>query len=187
MFSILTNFFTTTPLWQLLLIFFAKIVEVAIATLRIILISKGNRRVGVFLALIEISLWIVIAGNVITELHKSPIKAVVYGLGFAVGVYLGSLLEQLLAFGKVLIQAVVSEENGELVAQELRNKGFGVTSLIGHGKDKQRTILMIYTNRKDIKITVKTITSVEPKAMIISNESLSLSGGFTKQIRHLFK
>ena len=56
MLDFLRDFFTSTPAWELLLIFFAKIVEVSFATLRIILINKGNRKVGFFLALVEIFL-----------------------------------------------------------------------------------------------------------------------------------
>ncbi|MFA7725489.1 MAG: DUF5698 domain-containing protein, partial [Candidatus Izemoplasmatales bacterium] len=49
---------TITTVWELLVIFFAKIIEVTIGTLRSILIIKGYRLIAFFLALIEITIWI---------------------------------------------------------------------------------------------------------------------------------
>ncbi|NLN51076.1 MAG: DUF2179 domain-containing protein [Acholeplasmataceae bacterium] len=187
MLDFLRDFFTSTPAWELLLIFFAKIVEVSFATLRIILINKGNRKVGFFLALVEIFLWVFIASNVITDLKSSPIKAVMYGLGFSVGVYLGSLIEEKLAFGRVLVQAIVPKEIGLLIANTLRETGFGVTSIDGEGREKKRSVLLLFINRKDEKTAVKIIKSIDDNAMIISHESTTLSGGFTNRIRQMFK
>lgn len=187
MMETIIDILTRTSGWELLFIFFAKIVEVTLGTLRMILINKGYRKYGVVLAVIEIFLWVFVASQVITGLSESPMKGVAYGLGFAAGVYFGSTLEEKLAFGKVLIQAIVPHNLSETITNSLREHDFGVTILDAKGKDLDRTVLMIYVNRRDIKMVVKYIKDIDEHAMIISNESVNLSGGYTRKIKHIFK
>lgn len=186
-FADLWDILTVTPLWELLLIFFAKIIEVAVGTLRHILVYRGYRKQGVLLALFEIFLWVFVASTVINGLTESPMKGIVYGFGFAAGVYVGSRLEEKLAYGKVLIQTIVSVEIGVKLTKMLRDLGYGVTTVPASGKDAARTVLMIYTNRRGNENIVATIQEVEPNAMIISNDVSTLLGGRITPIRPLFK
>ncbi|HHT39075.1 MAG: DUF5698 domain-containing protein [Acholeplasmatales bacterium] len=183
----LIDILTKTDPLILILIFVFKIIEVTVSTLRIILINKGFRKIGVILAAVEIILWLILASTVITGISESPMKGVAYGLGFIFGVFTGSILEEKLAFGKVLIQAITPIENGHIIAASLRKNGYGVTILDGKGKEEKRLILMILANRRDISIAVSTIKEIEPTAMIVSHETVNLAGGFTQKIRHLFK
>lgn len=178
---------TKTSFLELFLIFFAKIIEVTISTLRLILINKGYRNYGVVLALVEIFLWVFVASSVIMGLSESPMKGVAYGLGFAAGVYLGSTLEQKIAVGKVLIQAVVPHDKGLLITDKIRALGYGATTLEAFGKDSKRMVLMVFANRRDSKNVVKEIKAMDDKAMIISSETSNLSGGYMRQFRHLIK
>lgn len=178
---------TVTSIWELLLIFFAKIIEVSIGTLRIIFISKGYRKLGTALALVEIILWVFIASGVITGITQSPMKGIVYSFGFAAGVYIGSLIEHKLAFGKVLIQTITTLEFSKPIATILRQEGYGVTVIDGSGKDEKRQILMIYANRKNAPHVVNKIKEVHPNAMIVSNDVSNVSGGYILPLRKLFK
>lgn len=181
------DFFKSDSIWVLLIIFFAKITEVTLSTLRMILVNKGNRNIGFVLAALEITLWILIVGNVITEISEYPMKAVMYGLGFSVGVYLGSLLENKLAIGNILIQAIVPLDLGIKIADKLRENGFGVTTLDGEGRTDERKVLFVYAKRKNSKNAKQIITSIDPDAMIIVHESKAISGGFTSSVNQLFK
>ena len=176
-----------TPWYELLLIFGMKIIEVTMGTLRIILINKGYRKYGVILALIEIFLWVFIASAVIMGLQASPMKGIAYGLGFAAGVYLGSYVEEKLAFGKVLIQAIVPKDRGIIISNTLRESGFGVTALDAKGMDSERKLIMVFANRRDSILVVKAIKELDHHAMIISSDTANLSGGYTQKIKQLFK
>ncbi|MEF3693228.1 MAG: DUF5698 domain-containing protein, partial [Acholeplasmataceae bacterium] len=92
MWETIWNFLTQVPLWELVLIFSAKVIEVTISTMRIILIGKGFRKPGTILAVFEILLWVFVASTVINGVAEAPIKGVIYSIGFAIGVYIGSLL-----------------------------------------------------------------------------------------------
>lgn len=178
---------TVTPFYELLFIFLAKIVEVSIGTMRIILISKGYRKIGTSLAIVEIFLWVFIASSVINGITESPMKGVAYSFGFAAGVYVGSLIEQKLAFGKVLIQTITSKALATDICTHLREAGFGVTSLEAMGKDDEKSVLMIYANRRDASKVVQGIKLIHPKAMIVSNEISNVSGGYINPMKKLFK
>jgi uncharacterized protein YebE (UPF0316 family) len=177
---------TVTSIWELLLIFCAKIIEVSIGTLRSILIVKGYRTVAVLLAIVEITLWVFVASRVITGLASSPMKGLAYALGFAAGVFFGSLLEQKLAFGKLLIQTITSEEKGKEIAIRLRELGCGVTSIEAKGKDENKTILMVYTNRRGSEAIIDAILNIDPTAMIVRND-VSTLGGYMPSGKTLLK
>lgn len=178
---------TITSVWELLLIFSAKIVEVTIGTLRSILIVKGYRTQAVLLALIEITLWVSIASRVITGLSESPMKGIAYALGFAAGVFFGSLVEQKLAFGKMLIQTITSNPHAIEISQTLRDLGCGVTSMEARGKDEAKTILMVYTNRRGSEKIMDAILSVDPTAMIVRNDVSTMVGGYINSGKSILK
>lgn len=183
----LIEILTITPFLELFLIFFAKVIEVSIGTLRIILISKGYRRIGVSLALGEIILWVFIASTVINGIQESPMKGIVYSIGFAVGVYVGSKLEEKIAFGKVLIQTITTVKMGNDIANYLRQEGYGVTIIDGRGKDEIRSVLMIYSNRRGSDSVIEKIHKINPKAMVIINDVSTLTGGFISPMKSILK
>lgn len=174
----LETFFSGVTWWELLLIFSARVIEVSIGTLRIILISKGYRKVGVIFAFFEVLIWVFVASRVIGGISEAPLKGIIYSLGFASGVFVGSKLEAKLAFGRVLIQTITSIEIGSVMSTSLRSQGIGVTTIKAEGKDKEKTVLMIYANRKGKEDIINKIKAIDEHAMIISNDVTTLEGGY---------
>jgi uncharacterized protein YebE (UPF0316 family) len=168
---------TVTSIWELLLIFCAKIIEVSIGTLRSILIVKGYRPLAVVLALVEITLWVFVASQVITGIAESPMKGIAYAFGFSAGVFFGSILEQKMAFGKILIQIITANEKEVLLSATLREMGCGVTAVDAKGKDESRTILMVVANRRGSDEIIQKILLVDPAAMIVRNDVSGIIGG----------
>ncbi len=181
------NFITSVPLWEVALIFFAKVIEVAISTLRIIYINKGYRKLGSILSLVEIFLWIFIASRVIIGVQETPMKGIIYGLGFAAGVYLGSILESYLAVGKIYIQAIIMREEASKVVNELRDAGYGVTVVSAQGKIKSRKVLMIFASRKNKDKIIDLICKLDDDALITANEVSMVKGGYASSFRKLAK
>ncbi|GHV88487.1 DUF2179 domain-containing protein [Spirochaetia bacterium] len=181
------NFLTAAPPLELALIFVAKVVEVSIATLRQILINKGYRREGTILSFFEILLWTFIASRVITGIAAAPVKGIMYSIGFSLGVYIGSRIENFIALGKVMIQTIVSRESSGTVAGLLRDKGYAVTTMDAHGRDSDRTVLMIFANRKGKEEIIREIHRIDGAAMIITNDVSALHGGTIAVTRGLIK
>ena len=180
------KFLTAAEPLELILILLSKIIEVTISTLRQILINKGYRRQGTLLSFVEILLWTFIASRVIMGIAEAPIKGIVYSIGFSVGVYLGSRIEEIIAMGRVLIQIIITKENSNVVIDNLRQKGYAVTTMEAQGRDSKKTVLMIFANRKGKEEIIDEIVRFDETAMIITNDVTTLMGG-TIAARKFFK
>jgi uncharacterized protein YebE (UPF0316 family) len=187
MWETIWGFLTAVPLWELVLILFSKIIEVTISTMRIILISKGYRKPGTILSFFEIILWVFIASRVIMGIAEYPMKGIVYSVGFAVGVYIGSLLESRVAVGKILIHVISDDDVAKKIMKVLRDNGHGVTSVDAHGKDSDRTVLMVFANRKNKQTIIDLIEATSTKALIVANEVSILQGGYVSPWRRIAK
>ncbi len=187
MWDSIINFFTSVPLWELSLIFFSKIIEVSIGTMRIILISKGYRTPGSILGFFEVLLWVFVASTVIVGMLDAPLKGIIYALGFSIGVYIGSFIENRVAVGKILIHVITSDEIAIEIIKVLRDAGHGVTSIDAHGKDRERTVLMIFANRKNKETIIDLIEKTNDQVLIVANEVSILKGGFVSPWRRIAK
>jgi len=161
-----------------LLILFAKIIEVSLMTLRIVFITKGERKIGALVAFVEVTLWLVIVTFVLNDLMSDPFKAVFYALGFAIGNYFGSLLEEKIGLGLSQVQIIVRAVDGPTLANHLRDEGFAVTLVEGDGKNFTRNILFLYVKRKRVDLLLETAKRYQDNAVITVMETKPLHGGF---------
>jgi len=165
-----------------LVIFFAKIVEVTLMTLRVVYVNKGEKLIGAFLGFFEVLIWIIIVSSVLNNISEDPMKILVYCSAFALGNYIGVTIESKLAMGLASLQVVVNDVDGENLADILREQGFGVTIIEGKGKnDSKKDLLFIQLKRKRIIEAVKLIQNSYEDAFITVNDIKSLRGGFVKK------
>ncbi len=172
---------------EIFIIVFFKIIEVAIGTVRSILVVKGYRKFASMLAIVEILLWVFIASRVITGLAQDPLKGLAYSFGFAAGVYIGSLIEQKLAFGMLTVQIIAGIDTYQGIANSLRLSGYGVTEIDAVGKDEKRKILMIFANRLGSEKIIDQVRAVDQEAVVVLSDIISVKGGFLKPRRQVRK
>jgi uncharacterized protein YebE (UPF0316 family) len=162
------------------LIFFGKILEVTVSTVRMVLINRGERVKGTILAFFDILLWLVITGTVLQGFQEDPLRMLVFALAFSVGNYMGSWLEDKLAFGLSSIQVIVPEsEESKKLASTLRDGGFGVTVVKGTGRSGERDVLMLFLKRKQIAQAKTIIDENYEGAVIVVNDSRAIRGGYS--------
>jgi uncharacterized protein YebE (UPF0316 family) len=161
-----------------LIIIFAKMIEVSLMTIRTVLITKGERKIGAIIGFFEVSLWIIIAGNVITNISEDPLKAVAYALGFSLGNYFGSKVEEKLGIGLAELKAIVIEEHGDELVEYLRETGYAVTVTKAEGKTYPRQILSLFVPRKKINEVVELITNKQSNAVITKQDIKPIYGGY---------
>lgn len=65
------------------------------------------------------------------------------------------------------------------IIDKLREKGYGVTTVSGYGKDTEKYILMIFTTRKKRAKLVEDIKHLTDNCMIISEAANPIYGGYT--------
>ncbi|MDD2495119.1 MAG: DUF5698 domain-containing protein [Tissierellia bacterium] len=163
-------------------IFCAKIVEVSISTIRLVYINKGEKVIGAILGFIEILIWLIVVSSVLTNISDDPIKILMYAGGFALGNYIGVTIENKIAVGMSSIQVVVNENEGESLADILRDQGFGVTIIEGKGKnDSKKNLLFVQLKRKRISEAIKIVKNFSDTAFITVNDVKSSVGGFVKK------
>ena len=143
------DFLSQPSIWVYLFIFFGKVIEVSVSTVRIVLINRGERMKGSIIAFFEVSLWLLITGTVLVGFKEDIIRCFVFALAFAIGNYIGSWLEGRLAFGLCSIQVIVSKDDvAQDLAKDLRSNDFAVTVLEGEGKSGKRELLVLHLKRK---------------------------------------
>lgn len=164
-----------------LIIFFAKIVEVSISTIRLVYINKGERVIGAILGFVEIMIWLLVVSSVLNNITEDPFKILAYAAGFSLGNFMGVTIESKIAVGLSSIQVVVNEEAGEILAEILRDESYGVTIIDGRGRDdSKKTLLFIQLKRKKIPEAVKIIKQSAPDAYITVNDIKSMVGGYIR-------
>jgi len=175
------DFINDKSIWMYSFIFFGKIIEVSVSTVRMVLINRGERTKGSIIAFFEICLWLMITGTVLAGFTEDFIKVIVFCLAFAIGNYIGSWIEGKIALGLSTIQVITSEEDSECIAEALRKNNLAVTVMDGQGKDGKRRILMVYLKRKRIAATVKLINIISDKCVITMSDVRIIRGGFIKK------
>lgn len=162
-----------------LVIFVGKLIEVTLGTARIAFVGKGRKVEAGLFALVEIVFWVIIASSVINNIRDDPFKAVAYCTAYALGVVVGMCLEQKLALGMTSMQAVTSEDDGEIIGKALREQGFGVTILDGHSVDgAKRELVFIQLRSKRVQEAMKIIDAAAPHAVVSTSDVRKLHGGY---------
>ena len=181
-FQNLMLFLDSGSVFVYIFIFVGKIAEVAIATLRMMLINRGERLMGVVAAILEYTLWIFVTASAITNFQDDPMKVVVLIIAFALGNLAGSLLEEKLAFGLCTLSVIaMNSERAQTIAHELRYSGFAVTTMQAEGiSGNKREILTITARRKYVQEIIQIINNTDPHVMITIAMTSSVKGGFLK-------
>ncbi len=110
-----------------LLIFFARIIDVSIGTMRLIFVSKGFKFLAPFLGFFEVIIWLMAIGQIMQNLNNI-FCYLAYGLGFAMGNYIGILLEEKMSIGTVLVR-VIPKLDVENLIKSLREDNFAVSAV----------------------------------------------------------
>lgn len=112
-------------------IYFARILDVSMGTLRIMFISKGFRGKATLLGFVEVLIWIVIVAQIFSNLDNW-LNYVAYAGGFATGNFIGMTIEQRMKMGVQIFRIIVGEGSADLV-EALRENDFRITSVNGEG------------------------------------------------------
>lgn len=159
-------------------IFVAKLIEVCLATIRVVLINRGEKLKGSFIAFFEIIIWVYVVSAVLTDIAEDPIKVLLYALAFTLGNYLGVTIENKIAIGTASIQILVKEQDKAMLMDLLRDKGFGVTVVKGEGKTGPVDLIIIYLKRKRVPEVIELIDGVVDNPMIVVNDVRQLKHGY---------
>lgn len=165
------------PLWLgYLVIFFARVADVSLGTIRMLMVMRGRRLQASVIGFFEVILFLLAISLVVRSLDE-PLKVVMYGLGFATGSFLGSFIEERMAIGVLTAQIVPTRGRGHALAERLREQGFGVTIVTGEGREGLRKVLFVTLRRKMLHRLMKFLESDDPGAFVTVFEMQRTRGG----------
>ena len=146
-----------------ILIFCARVTDVSIGTIRIILVAKGYKKLAPLTGCFETLIWIVAISNIIQNIDNWACY-IGYAAGFATGNYVGMLIEEKLALGHELIR-IITVNNYNTLVDNLSAKGFGVTVTNAEDKNGPVGILYIITTRKKANDVVEIVNEQDASAI----------------------
>lgn len=156
------------------LIFFARVTDVSMGTMRTISIVHGLTRRAFFLGLVEVTMWLIVISTVVNQISSKPILGFFYAFGFSAGNVVGIMLERRLACGDIILR-VISIQNGNSMATRIRQSGYPVTTFQGEGMSGPVTELYVVCRRRDLNAILSNVKSIEPEAFYITEQAGSVS------------
>jgi uncharacterized protein YebE (UPF0316 family) len=167
-----------------IVIFFARVMDVSMGTMRTISIVQGRTKIAFVLGLVEISIWLMVITAVVNDVMTKPLLGVFYALGYSTGNVVGIKLERRLAFGHIIFR-VISTCNGRQIADKVRDSGYAVTTFEGEGKCGPVLMLYVVCRRRDLNEIIPLVKSIEPDAFYITEQPGSVSKIFRPTLQPL--
>ncbi|OGX25462.1 MAG: hypothetical protein A2787_09945 [Omnitrophica WOR_2 bacterium RIFCSPHIGHO2_01_FULL_48_9] len=178
--------FLNSPLFTFvilpLFIFIARVCDVTIGTVRIMLISRGGRWIVPLLGFIEMLVWLLAVRQIMQNLTNIYCYLAFAG-GFAMGNFVGMYIEEKLAFGLQVIRVITRQDAAELI-NVLKEKRFGVTVVDAQGTTGKVNIIFMIINRRDWKKVIGLIQKFNPKAFYSIEDVKSVSEGVFPEESH---
>ena len=162
--------------WLLpVIIFFGRICDVTLGTLRIIFVSKGEKRKAPIVGFFEVFIWVVVISQIFT--HASNIVAyLAYAAGYATGNFVGIMVENKIGFGYQLFRIYSKKEGAEL-ARILNQSGFGSTLIRGEGAVYEVSIIETVVRRRAGKNVVEILNRFDPDIFYLIEDVRSKQKG----------
>jgi uncharacterized protein YebE (UPF0316 family) len=155
-------------IFSALIIFFLRLADQSLGTMRALLVSKNKPIYAAFIGLVESAIWIVAISQVIKDDVDDPVLIGAYAAGFAAGTILGSYIERIVGVGNIVVR-VFCPANSPSVAETLREDGHGVTIIDGQGKDGPVKIYLCVIPRRKLKSVLNMIEEINPNAYITTD------------------
>lgn len=164
-----------------LFVFFLRITDVSMATMRMILIVRNHKVLVPIIGFFEVLIWIFAVGVVVQHL-TSPLHLLGYAGGFATGNLVGLLIEERLALGLATVQTIV-RQGGDGLAGLLRGAGFAVTEMDARGREGPVFHLYSAIPRRRVGSYLDTLDAAAPDAFVIVEEPRAVRRGWMFPMR----
>jgi len=145
-----------------LLIFSARIFDVSINTIRIIYVLGGRRLTATVLGFFESFIWLMAIREIFEHLDNW-ICYIAYPGGFAMGILVGMMIEERIAYGKVIIRIITRKDVTELIAYLNKNQ-FRYTKVNAEGPDGHESLVFTVLERERLEDLLSEMKAILPTA-----------------------
>lgn len=163
--------------WVLLplIIFFSRLGDVSLGTLRHVFISKGYRQIVPVLGFFEVLIWIIVVAQIMKNLNNIACYLAWAG-GFAAGTYVGLRIEERLALGLQVIR-IITNQNCDKLLENLKHENHGVTVVDAQGAVGPVKMIFTIIKRKNAQHVVRLIRQHNPTAFYSVEDIKDISQG----------
>lgn len=166
-------------LFLCLQIFFARILDVSLGTVRTILTVKEKKLIAAIIGFIEVSIWFIVVQEAISVSETNLLIIFSYAGGFATGTYIGSVISTKFIKGSLSVQIITSSKNEQLV-HRLRKEGYAVSVIDARGKDGSKYLLLVEIDKKNLAKLQELVHKFDNKPFIIVDDTKYVQNGFIK-------
>lgn len=145
-----------------LFIFVARIADVSINTIRIIFMLQSKRGLSTFLGFFESLIWLLAISQIFQNISNWP-TYLAYAGGFASGIYVGMMIEEKLAIGRVVIRVITTVSAEELV-EYLKLNRYRFSNVSATSEEGEVNVIFTVIKREDLPKTISVIKEHNPKA-----------------------
>ncbi len=145
-----------------LFIFLARIADVSINTIRIIYVLGGRRMTSTILGFIESLIWLLAIRQIFEHLDNWA-AYIAYPAGFASGILVGMILEERIAYGKVVVRIITRKKINKL-SKYLLKKELRFTALKATGPDGDESVVFTVLEREKLDALLRHLKEILPTA-----------------------
>ncbi len=157
----------------------AKIVEITIQSLKTCMMVKGERLKAAGLGFIECIIWGLAVSTIISTLGDNLLLLLFYCFGYAVGLFLGSTIENKIALGTSNLEIIANEDSTEKIIAYLKEHNLGYTVLDGYGsKDKMNMIFIVLARKEAPRVLRELRLACDNKMFVAVSEVSKYAGGY---------
>lgn len=156
-------------------IFTARIFDVTLDTIRIIFVSRGMKYLAPMIGFFEVLIWLIAITQIFSNL-TNPLYYVAYAGGFAMGNFIGIIIEEKMAIGTVVIRVITQKDATDLI-DFLKCTGCGVTHVDAQGAMGPVKIIFTIVKRKDVDQVLEIIRRYNPLAFFTIEDVRSVRKG----------
>jgi len=163
-------------------IFFCRILDVSLSTVRTIVTVKGKSAVAALIGFVEVTIWFLVVREALNTDETSIFIAIAYAGGFAAGTYIGGKLAGKYIKGMINLQVVTSKQDDAMV-EAIRNAGYAVSVVnvnpSEYGEGKYMLFMEVPSAKQnELKALVHRL---DEGAFIMVHETKYVYNGFFKQ------
>jgi uncharacterized protein YebE (UPF0316 family) len=145
-----------------LMIFLARISDVSINTIRIIYVLGGRRVTATLLGFFESLIWLM-AIRQIFEHMDNWLCYVAYPAGFGSGIFVGMIIEERIAYGKVIVRIITRRDVAPLI-EYLKSMNNRYTHVHAEGPDGLENLVFTVMQRERLNELLLTLKEILPSA-----------------------
>lgn len=145
-----------------ILIFVARIGDVSINTIRIIYVLGGRKLTATVLGFFESFIWLMAIRQIFEHLDNW-ICYIAYPGGFATGILVGMIIEEKIAYGKVIVRTITRKDISAF-KEFLIEENFRFTAVKATGRDGEENVVFTVLERERLDELVVALRKILPTA-----------------------